>query len=144
MAVAQILARKGRSVVTVAPGRTLQEIAGILAEKKIGAVVVVDAKGAIAGIVSERDVVSAVARHGAAGLKKAASDVMTAKVRTCAPNDTEAELMGLMTTHRIRHLPVVEGGKLAGMVSIGDVVKLRIESIEREAEDLKSYIATAG
>ena len=144
MAVAQILAQKGRSVFTAKPDQTLQDIAAVLAEKKIGAVVIVDSKGAIAGIVSERDVVRAVARHGAAGLKKSASDVMTAKVRTCAPHDTEAELMGLMTTHRIRHLPVVEGGMLAGMVSIGDVVKLRIESVEREAEDLKSYIATAG
>ncbi|MBM3520824.1 MAG: CBS domain-containing protein [Alphaproteobacteria bacterium] len=144
MDVAQILAQKGRSVVTAALGQTLQDIATVLADKKIGAIVVVDAKGAIAGIVSERDVVRAIARHGAAALKKPASDVMTAKVRTCAPHDTEAELMGLMTTHRIRHLPVVDNGKLSGMVSIGDVVKLRIESVEREAEDLKSYIATAG
>jgi signal-transduction protein with cAMP-binding, CBS, and nucleotidyltransferase domain len=70
--------------------------------------------------------------------------VMTAKVRTCGPNDTEAELMSLMTEHRIRHLPVVANGKLAGMVSIGDVVKLRMESMEREAEELKTYIASAG
>ena len=75
---------------------------------------------------------------------KTAADIMTAKVRTCAPSDTEAELMQLMTEHRIRHLPVVSNGKLAGMISIGDVVKLRIEMMERETEDMKSYIATAG
>jgi CBS domain-containing protein len=84
------------------------------------------------------------ARLGAAVLERKASDVMTAKVRTCGPNDTEAELMSLMTEHRIRHLPVVANGKLAGMISIGDVVKLRMESMEREAEELKTYIASAG
>jgi CBS domain-containing protein len=144
MTVAQILKRKGRAVITVQPSQTLSEIAAILAKHRIGAVVVVDKTGQIAGIVSERDVVRGLAAEGAAALSRPASDIMTEKVRTCAPRDTEAELMGLMTELRVRHLPVIEDGKLAGMISIGDVVKLRIETIELEAEELKSYIASAG
>ncbi|MGQ0484237.1 MAG: CBS domain-containing protein [Hyphomicrobiales bacterium] len=144
MTVAQILGRKGRAVITVAPSETLQGVVNSLAQNRIGAVVVVDGKGGLAGIVSERDVVRALSEHGGAALGKTVADIMTKKVRTCSPNDTEAELMGLMTEHRIRHLPVLEGGKLTGMISIGDVVKLRIESIEREAEEMKSYIASAG
>jgi len=144
MAVAQILKQKGRAVITVGPAQTLSDVAGILAKNRIGAVVVVDKAGAIAGIVSERDVVRALASDGAAALTKHVREFMTAKVRTCGPGDTEGELMGLMTEHRIRHLPVVEAGKLAGMISIGDVVKLRIETIENEAEQMKSYIASAG
>jgi CBS domain-containing protein len=144
MAVAHILKQKGRTVVTVQPAQTLQDVANILAKHRIGAVVVVDPGGAIAGIVSERDVVRAVAEHGATALSRMARDAMTAKVRTCTPRDTETELMALMTEHRIRHLPVVEDGRLAGMISIGDVVKMRIETIESEAEQMKTYIASAG
>ncbi|MBI2717417.1 MAG: CBS domain-containing protein [Rhizobiales bacterium] len=144
MAVAQILKQKGRTVVTVRPNQTLNEVAGILAQHRIGAVVVIDASGGIAGIVSERDVVKAIAAHGANALALAAREVMMVEVRTCSPRDTEAELMGWMTEHRIRHLPVIEDGKLAGMVSIGDVVKYRIETIEQESEQLKSYISSAG
>jgi len=144
MTVAQILSRKGRAVVSAAPTETLQGVVNLLSQNRIGAVVVLDGKGAIAGIVSERDVVRAMSEHASAAMGKTAADIMTKKVRTCGPTDSEAELMGLMTEHRIRHLPVVEGGKLTGMISIGDVVKLRIESIEREAEEMKSYIASAG
>lgn len=144
MSVAHILKKKGNAVITVEPTQTLHEVACILAKHRIGAVIVVDAAGGIAGIMSERDVVRALANEGAAALERAAREFMTVKVRTCTPRDTEAGLMGLMTEHRIRHLPVVEDGKLAGMISIGDVVKLRIEMIEREAEEMKSYIASAG
>jgi len=144
MTVAQILSRKGRAVVTAAPSETMQGVVNLLTQNRIGAVIVLDSRGSIAGIVSERDVVRAMSEHGGAALGKSAADIMTKKVKTCSPTDTEAELMGLMTDLRIRHLPVVEGGKLAGMISIGDVVKLRIESIEREAEEMKSYIASAG
>jgi len=144
MTVAQILSRKGRAVVTAAPAETVQGVVNLLTQNRIGAVLVVDSKGSIAGIVSERDVVRALSEHGSAAMGKKAADIMTKKVKTCSPTDTEAELMGLMTEHRIRHLPVVEGGKLAGMISIGDVVKLRIETVEREAEEMKSYIASAG
>lgn len=114
------------------------------AKNRIGAVVVADGNHGIAGIVSERDVVRAFSAHGAGITDKAARDIMTAKVYTCSPRDSESELMSLMTAHRIRHLPVVDGGKLSGMISIGDVVKNRIELIEREAEHMKSYIASAG
>lgn len=144
MAVAHILRHKGPDVVTVSPADNVQTIVDTLARHRIGAVVVVDESGAISGIVSERDVVRAMARDAGAVLKKTAADIMTVKVRTCSPADSEAELMQLMTENRIRHLPVVVNGRLAGMISIGDVVKLRIESIEREAEDMKSYIASAG
>ncbi len=144
MSVAHILKQKGNAVITVDPSQTLYDVAGILAKHRIGAVIVVDAGGAIAGIVSERDVVRTLAKEGPAALTRTARDFMTTKVKTCTPSDTEAGLMGLMTEHRIRHLPVVEDGKLAGMISIGDVVKLRIEMIEREAEEMKSYIASAG
>lgn len=144
MAVAQILKQKGTAVQTVRPGDTVQAIVDTLAKHRIGAVVVVNASGGIAGIVSERDVVKAMAGDAAAVVSKTAADIMTSKVRTCSPGDTEAGLAALMTEHRIRHLPVVSNGKLAGMISIGDVVKLRIEMMEREAEEMKSYIASAG
>lgn len=144
MTVAQILNAKGRAVVTAAPGDTVLAVARVLSDKKIGAVVVVDAQGRIGGIVSERDIVRAIAAGGAEALNKSVKDFMTSAVKTCAPRDTEAELMSLMTEHRVRHLPVVEGGKLGGMISIGDVVKYRIEAIEREAEEMKSYIASSG
>jgi CBS domain-containing protein len=144
MAVAHILKQKGSAVITVQPSQTLKDVADILAKNRIGAVIVLDKKGAIEGIVSERDVVRAVAAEGAAALKRSTHDVMTRNVLTCNSGDTEAELMGLMTNNRIRHLPVVDGGKLSGMISIGDVVKFRIESIEREAEEMKTYIASAG
>lgn len=144
MTVAQILASKGRSVFTASPTDRLDTVAKMLADKRIGSVVIIDAKGGIVGIVSERDIVRAVARKGASALALEASTMMTSDVRTCALQDSEAELMAMMTEHRIRHLPVIEAGRLAGMISIGDVVKFRIEAIEREAEDMKSYIATAG
>ncbi len=144
MAVAHILRQKGTSVVTVEPSDSVQTIVDILARHRIGAVVVVDGAGGIAGIVSERDVVRAMAGHAAAVLDKTAKDIMTVKVLTCGPADSEAELMQLMTEHRIRHLPVIANGRVAGMISIGDVVKLRIESMEAEAHHMKSYIASAG
>jgi CBS domain-containing protein len=144
MAVAHILRQKGSDVVTVSPSDSVHTIVSMLASHRIGAVVVVDVKGAIAGIVSERDIVRAMASDPAGVTNKTAKDIMTAKVMTCEPDDSEAELMQLMTENRIRHLPVVADGRLAGMISIGDVVKLRMESIEREAEEMKTYIASAG
>jgi CBS domain-containing protein len=144
MAVAHILRQKGSAVVTVAPTETVQTIVDTLARHRIGAVVVVNEQGGIAGIVSERDVVRAMAGDASGVVRKTAQDIMTAKVRTCSPADSEAELMQMMTESRIRHLPVVAHGKLAGMVSIGDVVKLRMESMEAEADQMKTYIASAG
>lgn len=144
MAVAHILRQKGMAVVTVSPDHSVQSIVDTLCEHRIGAVVVIDQAGNIAGIVSERDVVRAMRGDAATVLGKTARDIMTVKVRTCQPSDSESDLMQLMTENRIRHLPVVVNGRLAGMVSIGDVVKLRIETIEREADHMKSYIASAG
>lgn len=144
MSVAHILKQKGGTIFTVKPKDSVQSIVDALAKHRIGAVVVVNAAGDIAGIVSERDVVRAMAGNGAGVMSRTAADIMTAKVRTCAPSDTEADLVALMTEHRIRHLPVVADGKLAGMISIGDVVKHRMEMMEQEAEQMKSYIASAG
>lgn len=144
MTVAHILAGKGRAIITASPDDTVHSAAKILAEKRIGAIVAIGAQGEILGIVSERDIVRAIAQQGAAALEMRLAEIMTAKVRTCSPADSEAELMGLMTERRIRHLPVIADGKLSGMISIGDVVKFRIEAIEREADEMKSYIASAG
>ena len=142
MTVARIINEKGRDVVTVAPEMSLAEVAAVLSQKGIGAVVVVEG-GAIRGIISERDIVRALAKHGAEALRKLAVECMTARVITCQPEETIHDVMQKMTSGRFRHLPVVEGGKLAGIVSIGDVVKRRIEEVEREAEQIREYIATA-
>lgn len=142
MTVARIVSEKGRNVITVAQKDSLADIANTLAEKRIGAVVVME-KDAIKGIVSERDIVRAVAKHGGDGLAMSAGEWMTAKVVTCRPEDTINDVMQKMTSGRFRHLPVVEDGKLAGIVSIGDVVKRRIEEVEREADQIREYIATA-
>jgi CBS domain-containing protein len=142
MTVGRIINEKGRDVVTVAPSASLAEIAATLAEKKIGAVVVEEG-GAIKGIISERDIVRALARHGGEGLSRAARDWMTAKVVTCRPDETINDVMQKMTAGRFRHLPVVENDQLAGIISIGDVVKRRIEDVEREVEQIREYIATA-
>ena len=115
----------------------------ILREKRIGVVVVSDDGKRVQGILSERDVVRWLADDGAAVLDRPARDLMTREVKTCKPKDQIADLMEQMSTHRIRHLPVVENGALGGMISIGDVVKYRLEEIEFEAEALKQYVANA-
>jgi CBS domain-containing protein len=143
MSVSTILGGKGRVVVTASPKDKVEVVVRLLAEKKIGAVVVVSPAGAIMGIVSERDIVRHLASDGPGMMAMAVDSVMTKNVRTAREQDTEAELMTLMTDHRIRHLPVVTNGRLTGMVSIGDVVKHRIAMIERETEDIKAYIAGA-
>jgi CBS domain-containing protein len=142
MNVGRIIDEKGRDVVTMPPEVSLAEVAATLAEKRIGAVLVVE-NDQIRGILSERDIVRALARHGAEALRKLAVDCMTPRVVTCRPEDTIHDLMQKMTAGRFRHVPVVENGKLAGIVSIGDVVKRRIEEVEREAEQIREYIATA-
>lgn len=144
MSVAHILKNKGRSVFTAASTDTVRAVANLLAEKRIGAVIVTNDKHAIQGIVSERDVVRCIASDGPAALDLPLAKIMTKKVMTCSDQDSETELMALMTENRIRHLPVVNDGKLGGMISIGDVVKYRIEAIEREAADMKAYISSAG
>ncbi len=143
MSVSHILKHKGRDVFILPPTATVHEVANELSTRRIGAIVVSRGQGIIDGIVSERDIVRCVSQHGAKALERPVSEIMTQHVRACAEDDSEAELMVMMTQHRIRHLPVVSNGKLAGMISIGDVVKFRIEAIERDAEDMKAYISGA-
>lgn len=140
MNVAAILHAKGRNVVTARPSTTLQEIAVKLAAKRIGAIVVVGAGGRIDGIISERDVIRAIAERGVECLSEPVSTTMTRVVVTCDTADTLDELMARMTAGRFRHLPVVEGGNLEGIVSIGDVVKHHIAEVEMEASALRGYI----
>lgn len=141
MHVKSILDEKGRAVVTIRPDATLQDAARTLQENRIGAIVVTSGNDQIKGILSERDIVNAVARQGSDALGKAVSTVMTANVHRCAEDMTVDAVMSLMTEKRCRHLPVEKNGKLAGMVSIGDVVKSRIREIEFEAQSIKAYIA---
>lgn len=143
MTVKSILQSKGREVATIAPDATLGQATKILAEKRIGALVVTKPTGAISGILSERDIVRALAADAAGALKKPVSAFMTAKVKTCRDENSVNDVMEIMTAGRFRHLPVEKDGKLAGIVSIGDVVKRRIEDVMREAESIRAYIASA-
>jgi CBS domain-containing protein len=143
MYVREILSVKGRNVVTIEPATTLAAAAKILAENRIGALVVTGAGGRIVGILSERDIVQALAAHGAKALDAPASEVMTRKVATCGAADTISSIMERMTEGKFRHMPVVEQGKLAGIVSIGDVVKHRLMEMEQEQAALRDYIQTA-
>ncbi|KFB10045.1 CBS domain-containing protein [Nitratireductor basaltis] len=143
MTVKAILDSKGRDVLTISPDSTLAEAASLLSEHGVGALVVSRDGQRINGIVSERDIVRALGRSGAETLRQPVSSVMTAKVQVCREDNSVNEVMQVMTAGRFRHLPVEKDGKLAGLVSIGDVVKRRIEDVEREAEDIRSYIATA-
>lgn len=138
--VAVILGRKGSEVVTIAPGATLAAAVTALAERNVGALVVsADGQG-VDGVVSERDVVRCLAGSGAGALAMTVGEVMTAEVHTCRRDTTADELMATMTARRIRHVPVVEGGRLAGIVSIGDVVKSRIDELETQTEALEGYV----
>ena len=141
MSVAQILQVKGSDVITARPEVAILDIAKILAEKKIGAVLVTAEDDALAGIISERDVVRALAEHGTKLGKVKVSDFMTRELITCSPDATLDQIMSLMTQGRVRHLPVLQNGKLCGLISIGDVVKRRIAEVEFEAEEMKRYIS---
>ncbi|WP_159849657.1 CBS domain-containing protein [Nocardia sp. CY41] len=140
MRISEILRRKGSDVATVAPETTVRALLATLAERNIGAVVVSSDGAAIAGIVSERDVVRSLHARGAELLDTPVSAIMTAAVRTCAPDDRVDGLRRTMTEHRIRHLPVVDGGRLVGIVSIGDVVKSAISELATEREHLVDYL----
>lgn len=142
MTVETILKSKGRTVVTMRAQQGLAEAAELLARHRIGAVVVQGAGGRVAGVLSERDVVRAIAERGAQALNDPISAYMTERVVTCAPLDSVDELMEAMTHGRFRHLPVVEDDRLLGIVSIGDVVKLKIAQAEREVVAMREYIAT--
>jgi CBS domain-containing protein len=143
MDVAQLLGDKGHDVVSIEPHRTLAEAIQTLSTRRIGAVVVTGADGSLVGILSERDIIRALGANGAAALESAISQVMTAKVVTCRPQTSVDELMEIMTSGRFRHVPVVESGKITGIVSIGDVVKHRVAAIEAESRAMRDYIAMA-
>jgi len=145
MQVIQILHEKGRDVIALTSEATLSQAARLLAHKRIGALVVRDANGALAGILSERDVVRVVAEEGISALARPASAYMTREVATCTELDTVEELMEMMTQGRFRHVPVLdENNRLCGLVSIGDVVKMHIKETMREAATLRQYITAAG
>jgi CBS domain-containing protein len=143
MTVKAILSRKGRDVLTVAPTASLSAAVKLLAERRIGALVVTGPDNRVAGILSERDIVRTIAARGTEALNDNVAAVMTRKVVTCAEVDTIAVIMERMTDGKFRHLPVVDQGQLVGVISIGDVVKSRVEEIERESEALREYIASA-
>lgn len=140
MQVKHILSQKGREVVTIASDATLSEAARLMARRRIGAVVVKDRDGGIEGILSERDLVRAIAEESVAALGKTVGSRMTRDVSTCAEFDSLEDLMEMMTKGRFRHLPVMDDERLVGLVSIGDVVKSRIEETVREAAHLRDYI----
>ncbi len=142
MTVARILADKGRDVTTITAAKTIAEAIDVLAKRRIGALVVVENGDRIVGIVSERDIVRAIAARGADALAEPLSGIMTRSVSTCSDGETIDSVMSQMTRGRFRHLPVAAGGRLTGIVSIGDVVKRKIEEAEHEAEVLKEYIAS--
>ena len=141
MLIAQILAGKSPDVVTMRPDATIAEVAKLLKAKRIGAVVVTDADGGLCGIISERDLARGLADHGADLLTLRVGDLMTREVSTCSPDDGIDQLMQQMTEGRFRHLPVVADGRMIGIISIGDVVKHRLQELEQEAHMLHDYIS---
>jgi CBS domain-containing protein len=143
MTVKAILSRKGGDVVTIAPTVPLGDAVKLLAARRIGAIVVTGPGDRVAGILSERDIVRVLAEQGHAALDAQVGAVMTRKVVTCTCAETIAGIMERMTAGKFRHLPVVEQNKLVGIVSIGDVVKYRVQEIESESNALREYIATA-
>jgi len=143
MRISDVLQSKGPDVVTVSPETTVRELVALLADKNIGAVLVSTADTPVAGIVSERDVVRGLASGGDV-LGRSVGDIMTANVETAKPDQSVHELAQLMTRRRIRHVPVVVDGAVAGIVSIGDVVKSRIDELEFERDQLESYVSGPG
>jgi len=143
MTVSIILARKGREVVTIELGATLGETVGLLAEKRIGAAIILGPDRRIAGIISERDIVRALAAGGAAALDLPVSGTMTRKVETCNEAEAVSSIMERMTVGKFRHMPVVDQGRLVGIVSIGDIVKHRVHEMEHESRAMRDYIMTA-
>ncbi len=140
MHVADILKTKGSTVVTSAADETVAATARLLNLKRIGAVVVCDAPGKVIGVISERDIIRGVALNGQRALDMRVRELMTSDVIVCKPTDTIAEVMQVMTLGRFRHLPVIEDGKLQGIISIGDVVKNRLEETDLEARSLRDYV----
>lgn len=142
MTIAAILNDKGRTVESISSRRSVSDAIALLAERRIGALPVID-DGVVMGVFSERDVIYALAASGAAALDKSVGEVMTSPAVTVAPKDAALGALSLMTRRRIRHLPVIEEGRIVGLVSIGDVVKYRIERIEADASAMRDYIQSA-
>ena len=143
MNVETILRNKGNWVATIRPDATVGDAIGMLNRERIGAIVVSEDGIGVDGILSERDIVAALAEQGTNLLSRSVDDVMTHDVITCDPGDTVGELMAEMTNRRIRHFPVVADGRLRGIVSIGDLVKSRLDEVEFEASSLRSFISGA-
>jgi CBS domain-containing protein len=142
--ISSILKGKGTDVVSVSPGDTVLSVARVLTERRIGAVLVRDTAGRMLGIISERDIVTGMANQGQGTTQLPAEKLMTRDLVTVTPHDSVVHAMELMTRRRVRHLPVLEKGELVGLVSIGDLVKARIDEAEHEAAELKAYVNTAG
>jgi CBS domain-containing protein len=140
MNVAYVLRHKGHAVATAGPSTTLLEVAEKLAAKRIGAIVIIGAKGAVVGIISERDIVRALSAQGPGCLSRPVSETMTRQVISCVESDTLDELMATMTQKRFRHVPVMADGALVGIVSIGDVVKHHVAEVKMEAKAMREYI----
>jgi CBS domain-containing protein len=143
MNVKTILATKGGDVISIEPGADLAAAVKLLSKHRIGAVLIRGAGARLSGILSERDIVHALAEHGTAALTLQVGQVVTRNVTTCGEDDTIASIMEQMTAGKFRHMPVVTKGELVGLVSIGDVVKQRVGEIEHESEALRDYIRTA-
>ncbi len=139
MLVSKILQIKGKNVVTTTPEKTLQALVPVFKSKRLGAIVVTDRKGKVVGMLSERDVVLALANHGESALTMNVAELMARPVTTCGPDDDIKNVMAIMTHRRARHLPVVEHGRLSGIVSIGDVVKYHLAETELEVNVLRDY-----
>ncbi|WP_428395414.1 CBS domain-containing protein [Lichenicoccus sp.] len=140
MSIAAILGTKGTDVIRVPPTTPITDVVHLLGERRIGAVLVMDEPGRVLGILSERDIIGALARHGTAALDQPASALMTQALWTISRDGTTAEAMRIMTDHRVRHLPVMEDGTLVGLVSIGDIVKARLDQQATEVESLRAYV----
>jgi len=143
MTVSIILAAKGREVVSVEPNATLTSTVALLADKRIGAVLVLGVDRRIVGIVSERDIVRALGERGAGALDEPVSRIMTRRVSTCGESETISSIMERMTAGKFRHMPVVDQGRVVGIISIGDVVKHRLQQMERDSAAMRDYILTA-
>lgn len=138
-----ILKNKGNRIISADAEMTVADVSRLLHDNRIGAVLVLKSDGRIAGIFSERDVVTGMAKHGAAVTAMSVGSLMTRDVMTCQPTDLIADIMATMTARRIRHLPVVEEGQLLGIISIGDVVKSRLDEAAHEVDSLREYVMTA-
>ncbi|MBN9051649.1 MAG: CBS domain-containing protein [Rhizobiales bacterium] len=143
MTIRTILAAKSGDVAVIEPAATLQAAAQQMSERRVGALVVLGTERRVIGILSERDIVRSIAKHGADGLKLPVSQAMTREVMTCTEEETIGGVMSRMTEGRFRHLPVVHNEAMVGIVSIGDVVKFRVGEMETESEALRDYIRTA-